>query len=143
LNENLEIGEDVAVNCNVKIDDCNFHECVNTNEFDINRTLKINPPDGEFTVMNYRIAGDFNEPFRVYPFIEENNPYKLEFNLVIKSMFSKDVLASYINVSFRVPKNISSVHNEITKEKNTQNNQSVDYDESNRKVEWKIKKMSG
>jgi len=81
--------------------------------------LKISPPDGEFTVMNYRIAGDFNEPFRVYPFIEENNPYKLEFNLVIKSMFAKDVLASYINVSFRVPKNISSVHNEITKEKNT------------------------
>ncbi len=35
-------------------DDCNFHECVNTSEFDMNRTLKVTPPDGEFTVMNYR-----------------------------------------------------------------------------------------
>ena len=35
--------------------------------------------------MNYRIAGDFNEPFKVQPFIDESNQYKLEFNLSIKS----------------------------------------------------------
>ncbi len=43
----------------VIIDDCNFHDCVNTNEFEMNRTLKIQPPDGEFTVMNYRVTSDF------------------------------------------------------------------------------------
>lgn len=48
--------------------------------------------------MNYRIAGDFNEPFRVYPYIEETNPYKLEMNLTIKTMFAKGISASYLQV---------------------------------------------
>ena len=71
--------------------------------------------------MSYRIAGDFNEPFRVYPFIDDSNPYKLEFNLSIKSLFAKEVIASYIDVSFKIPKIMSSVHNEIIKDKNNKN----------------------
>ena len=46
-------------NANVILDDCNFHECVNTNDFEINKTLKLAPPDGEFVVMNYRVNGDY------------------------------------------------------------------------------------
>ena len=63
--------------------------------------------------MNYRIEGDFNEPFRVYPIIEELSAYKLELTLTIKSMFNIDIIASFLNVSFKLPKNISSVHNDI------------------------------
>jgi AP-4 complex subunit mu-1 len=53
LNEHLIIGNNKINNLNlkeicycVKLDDCNFHESVNLSEFDINRTLIINPPDG-------------------------------------------------------------------------------------------------
>jgi AP-4 complex subunit mu-1 len=41
------------------------------------KTLAINPPDGEFLVMNYRINGEFPAPFRIYPFIDESSPFKL------------------------------------------------------------------
>lgn len=41
------------------LDDCNFHDSVNTNEFDMNRTLRIQPPDGEFVAMNYRVTSEF------------------------------------------------------------------------------------
>jgi AP-4 complex subunit mu-1 len=41
------------------------------------KTLAINPPDGEFLVMNYRINGDYATPFRIYPFIDELSQYKL------------------------------------------------------------------
>lgn len=86
-------------------------------EFDINRTLKINPPDGEFTAMNYRIAGDFNEPFKVSTSTDESDPYRLIFTLNIRSNFKKEVIATFLNISFKVPKNICSVHNELLKDK--------------------------
>jgi AP-4 complex subunit mu-1 len=31
----------------VILDDCNFHNSVNTEEFALNKTMKILPPDGE------------------------------------------------------------------------------------------------
>ena len=55
----------------VVLDDCAFHECADTSDFDALRTLAITPPDGEFLVMNYRIKSDYQTPFRIYPFIDE------------------------------------------------------------------------
>jgi AP-4 complex subunit mu-1 len=84
----IKIGKGVNRSA-VVLDDCNFHECVNTMEFDGNRTLKIHPPDGEFIAMNYRITSDFEPPFRVVPVIEEISAYKLELTLKVKANFPK------------------------------------------------------
>lgn len=59
------------------LDDCAFHECVDTNDFDQLRTLAISPPDGEFLVMSYRTKQDYQTPFRIIPMIEELAQYKL------------------------------------------------------------------
>jgi len=60
LNEDLAIGQIPPNSIKaVLIDDCNFHECVNTAGFADNKTLIIAPPDGEFVVMNYRVTNDF------------------------------------------------------------------------------------
>lgn len=83
----LMLNDDVVVaggptSGKVVLDDYNFHESVNYSEFELNKALKITPPEGEFIVMNYRVTTDFNAPFRVHAFFEESNPYKLE--LVVK-----------------------------------------------------------
>ena len=57
LNEDIQIAN--SYSHGILLDDCNFHESVNTNEFDLNKILKINPPSGEFIAMNYRINSDF------------------------------------------------------------------------------------
>lgn len=54
----------------VVLDDFNFHESVNYSEFELNKALKITPPEGEFIVMNYRVTTDFNAPFRVHAYFE-------------------------------------------------------------------------
>lgn len=41
LNENLSIGKSSYGNTNVIIDDCNFHECVNSSDFGLSKVLKI------------------------------------------------------------------------------------------------------
>jgi AP-4 complex subunit mu-1 len=67
LNEDIAMA-DSNINGVVILDDCNFHESVNYSEFLINKSLKIDPPEGEFVVMNYRITSDFNAPFKIYAF---------------------------------------------------------------------------
>lgn len=75
LNEDLVIGNTGARQYGqVVLDDCNFHDCVQLDEFERDRVLIFQPPDGEFTVINYRITGDFRAPFRIFPFVEELSP---------------------------------------------------------------------
>lgn len=78
LNNDLHVGKlEPGQYGSVVLDDCNFHECVDTRDFEAMKTVTINPPDGEFLVMNYRINNEFIPPFRMYPFIDELSPYKL------------------------------------------------------------------
>jgi AP-4 complex subunit mu-1 len=68
LNEDITMA-DSNVPGVVVLDDCNFHESVNYSEFIVNKSLRIDPPEGEFVVMNYRITSDFTAPFKVFAFI--------------------------------------------------------------------------
>lgn len=94
LNDDLVVGKNSNQHGTVILDDCAFHECVNTNDFDALKTLAIQPPDGEFLVMNYRINTDYQTPFRIYPFIEELSNYRIQFNLRIKATCPKDKTAT-------------------------------------------------
>lgn len=95
LNDDLTVGKGGAgPPSSVILDDCAFHESVDTRDFDALKTLAIAPPDGEFLVMNYRINGDYQTPYRVYPFIDEMNSYKLQFTLKIKATMPADKVAT-------------------------------------------------
>lgn len=43
LCDDLQIGKNNG-NSLVVLDDCNFHDCVNTSEFELSKLLRINPP---------------------------------------------------------------------------------------------------
>ena len=75
LNEDLVIGKSAAGGGGVEIDDCNFHECAKLQDWDSQRILSFLPPDGEFTLMNYRVTSEFRAPFRIFPFFELVNSY--------------------------------------------------------------------
>uniref|UniRef100_A0A2P2ML59 Uncharacterized protein MANES_02G145500 n=1 Tax=Rhizophora mucronata TaxID=61149 RepID=A0A2P2ML59_RHIMU len=60
----------------VILDDCNFHESVHLDNFDVDRTLTLVPPDGEFPVMNYRMTQEFKPPFLINSLIEEAGAFK-------------------------------------------------------------------
>jgi AP-4 complex subunit mu-1 len=142
LNDNLVVGKENAQSAggfgNVILDDCNFHECVNVDDFDSMKTLGIQPPDGEFLVMNYRINGDYNSPFRIYPFIDELSQYKLQFTLKVKANFTPDHFATGVVVKFSVPRATSGVSFEIPK---GIQGQSSEYKDGEQTAEWSIKKF--
>lgn len=106
LNEDLQIGRNNVSGPigSVVLDDCNFHECADLRDFETMKTITINPPDGEFLVMNYRVNGDYQTPFRIYPFVDELSQYKLQLTLKIRATFPSDHFATNLAVKFPVPK---------------------------------------
>uniref|UniRef100_A0A6I8RUX6 AP-4 complex subunit mu-1 n=1 Tax=Xenopus tropicalis TaxID=8364 RepID=A0A6I8RUX6_XENTR len=58
--------------CAVRVDGCQFHESVKLDEFESNRILKVVPPQGELTVMQYQISDSLSTtlPFHLFPSLE-------------------------------------------------------------------------
>ncbi|KAJ6838593.1 AP-4 complex subunit mu [Iris pallida] len=122
LNEDLSIGRNGASGYDYRssagggvviLDDCNFHESVHLDSFDVDRTLALVPPDGEFPVMNYRMTQEFKPPFRINALIEEAGMYKAEVILKIRADFPSSVTANTISVQMPLPSYTTRVSFEL------------------------------
>lgn len=102
------------------------------------KTVAIQPPDGEFLVMNYRINGEYPAPFRIYPFIDEVNPYKLAFTIKVRANFPQNHFATSVVVKFAVPKSTVGVNFELPKGVRGQTNE---YNQMEQKGTWTIAKF--
>ena len=100
----------------VVLDDCNFHECVHLDEFETSRTLHFIPPDGEFSVLNYRVTADFRAPFRIFPTLEETGPYKLELVVLIRADIPEGNNGTNVQVRIPMPRASTGVTTETSTE---------------------------
>lgn len=139
LNEDLVIGKGSAYG-SVVMDDCNFHECVRLDEFEASRTLHFLPPDGEFTVLNYRITGDFRAPFRLFPSIEETGPYKLDVLCLVRAEIPEGNHGAGVVINIPVPRATASVAFEMSV---NLPGSSAEYISASKKVQWTIRKLVG
>ncbi|ETV94349.1 hypothetical protein H310_11992 [Aphanomyces invadans] len=145
LNEDLIIGGHGASNLSnygqVMLDDANFHECVQLDEFERDRVLVFTPPDGEFTVINYRLTGrDFRAPFRIFPYVDEVSPTKIEVTLKIRADMPDNNYGANVIVRFPVPQSTIAVACDIGK--NTAG-QLAEFRQSENQVRWAIKRFPG
>ncbi|GMY28365.1 AP-4 complex subunit mu-like [Fagus crenata] len=143
LNDDLSIGRDYGGSSgsgSVVLDDCNFHESVHLDSFDIDRTLTLVPPDGEFPVMNYRMTQEFRPPFRINALIEEAGPLKAEVILKVRAEFSSSINANTILVEMPLPTYTTRVTFEL--EPGAVGN-TTDFKEANKRLEWGLKKIVG
>ena len=90
--EDLEIGGRERANRRAtssgfctNIDDCNFHETCDLSSWDENRTVSLlQPPRGEFNLMNYRMsASDFTPPFKVQCIIDDSTPFQIKIEIIV------------------------------------------------------------
>ena len=111
LNEDLIVGKENASGGygGLVLDDCNFHECINVDDFEGGRTLALIPPDGEFVAMNYRVTSEFRAPFRIFPVLEESSQFKVELVLRVRADIPEKTHGSNVVIRFPVPKTASSV----------------------------------
>ena len=88
LNENLVVNSQDSTNryrggyggagsggAVMALDDVNYHECIRGTNFQPDNSLLFEPPEGEFTLMNYRISSHFRPPIIILPIVEELTSY--------------------------------------------------------------------
>lgn len=148
LNEDLNIGRGNSIHGYrsssgsgiVNLDDCNFHESVQLDTFEVDRTLSLVPSEGEFSVMNYRITQEFKPPFRINALIEEAGSLKAEVILKVHAEFPSNLTANTILVQMPLPTYTTRVSFEL--EPGAVGN-TTDFKESSKKLEWGLKKVVG
>ncbi|MCO5575872.1 hypothetical protein L7F22_029677 [Adiantum nelumboides] len=149
LNEDLSIGSGGGSNYEyggsggmgmVMLDDCNFHESVRLDDFDLDRTLTLVPPDGEFSVMNYRMTQEFKVPFKVYPTVVEAGGFKAELVLKVRAEFASTITANSVVLRVPLPKSTTRASFELEL---GASGQSTDFKESNKTIEWTLRKVVG
>mmetsp|Transcript_36411 Transcript_36411/g.91475 ORF Transcript_36411/g.91475 Transcript_36411/m.91475 type:complete len:449 (+) Transcript_36411:652-1998(+) len=127
----------------ITLDDCNFIGSCDLSNFDIDRTLQITPPDGEFSIMNFRSTGDFRPPFRLITTVDEMNPYKVEVLIRLKAEFPADKKASTLQVKIPMPQYASKVHFDLDASTKGCKSQTAEFQEKDKAVLWDMKDLVG
>ncbi|XP_008219283.1 PREDICTED: AP-4 complex subunit mu [Prunus mume] len=149
LNEDLSIGRGGGSAYDYRssfgsgaviLDDCNFHESVRLDNFEVDKTLTLVPPDGEFPVMNYRMTQEFKPPFRINALIEEAGALKAEVILKIFAEFPSNITSNTIAVQMPLPKYTIRASFELEP---GAVGQTTDFKEANKRLEWGLKKIVG
>lgn len=142
LNEDLAIGKNSGTYGSAKVDDMNFNDCVNLNEFDTARTLSFIPPDGEFVVLNYRVTGDFSTPFRIFPSIEEVEAKKLEITILIRAEMPQNHFGANVSIEMPMPKCTAVASCNVISSPGTGHTQ-AEFVRHEGKILWTMKKLPG
>mmetsp|Transcript_11250 Transcript_11250/g.21281 ORF Transcript_11250/g.21281 Transcript_11250/m.21281 type:complete len:448 (-) Transcript_11250:450-1793(-) len=148
LNESLSIGEKEQssymadysnAGAGALLDDCNFHSAVRLDDFDVDRTLSLTPPDGEFAVMNYRSTAEFKPPFKVVAQIEEVAGYMLDVLVKVRADFPAANSAANVTITLPLPKTTVKASCQL----GSTVSQTAEYKESARQAVWTLKKFPG
>jgi AP-4 complex subunit mu-1 len=122
LNNDLIIGQNTpdqnvpygGITGGVYIDYANFCDFAQMGEFENQRVISLYPQDGEFTLMNYRVADNYRHdmPFRVSTTINthHDSAYKLEVLIKIRADIPKTSHASNVFIRVPVPKTTDNVN---------------------------------
>ena len=141
LNEDLIIGKSSQAGYGrVALDDVNFHESCRMDTFERERVLLINPPDGEVTLMNYRIAENFQPPFKIFPFIDEQSANRIEVTIRLKAEFREPHFGSNVCARIPLPEKIGSVSAQLPVDAA---GESTEYKGPEKCMYWFIKKFPG
>jgi AP-4 complex subunit mu-1 len=127
----------------VELDNVNFHECVQLEKFEQEKMLVLEPPHGEFVLMNFHIGALRHEgqiPFRITPMLTPLSEYKQELRLQIRAEFSDKFHGANVKVQFTVPKSSTGATVELMPQAK---GQSWEYDDATKTVTWLLRKFQG
>jgi AP-2 complex subunit mu-1 len=119
----------------IELDDCQFHQCVRLGNFGETKSINFIPPDGEFELMKYRSTENVSLPFKVTTILNETSS-RVEYRVVLRSLFPPKITAQNIQVNIPTPTNTSDAKISVSAGK-------CKYKGSDNSLIWKIQKMQG
>lgn len=119
----------------VVLNDIKFDQCVKLSKFDKERAITFVPPDGEFILMNYRIADNIAVPFKLMCLFSQTDN-KMEYKIKLKAEFDKTYTAQDVELVIPVPNNLlkKNINAGVGKAK---------HDPEKNSVVWRLKKFQG
>ncbi|SCU87771.1 LADA_0E06062g1_1 [Lachancea dasiensis] len=87
----------------VMLEDCKFHQCVQLDKFQNDRTINFVPPDGNFELMKYIVRENLNLPFKVSPIVTVSRSSSIEYRITLKSLFPSKISAKDVQLRIPVP----------------------------------------
>ena len=87
----------------IEMDDFKFHNCVNINKFEAERVIEFIPPDGFFTLMNYRLNLKIKPLIWVEVERKELTPTKMKYLVKAKSNCKAKSTANNVCIMIPVP----------------------------------------
>ncbi|RIA81009.1 Mu homology domain-containing protein [Glomus cerebriforme] len=145
LNSNIVFGRDKDMSSDkygIMFDDYKFHDSVDPSDFDEHKRMIIYPPEGETTIMNYRISGDISLPFRVFPTILHvpRCPNRMDVTIKIRADIPEDRFANKCTLTVPLPRITQSVSKENM---DGSDNQSFQYDDQIKNAIWTVNNLRG
>ena len=92
----------------VEMDDFKFHNCVNINKFESERVIEFIPPDGFFTLMNYRLNLNIKPLIWVEVDRKELTPTKMKYLVKAKSNCKQKSTANNVSILIPVPTDLQN-----------------------------------
>ncbi|KAI0237558.1 AP-4 complex subunit mu-1 [Lamellibrachia satsuma] len=123
------------------LDECSFHECVDQEEFESARMLRIQPPEGEFSVLTYSQRGRVTQglPFRLISYVKsEVSSRDMELGLKLQCDIPGNCQAVKVVVNIPVPQSTTSISQQLSGP-----GQMAELVTSVKKIEWRIDKILG
>lgn len=90
-------------NKTIEMDDLKFHQCVDMNKFESDRSIDFIPPDGEFELMSYRLDIDLKPLIWVEVTIELKGDTRAEYLIRARTNFKARSIASNCDIIVPVP----------------------------------------
>ncbi len=120
----------------IEMDDFKFHNCVNINKFETERVIEFIPPDGYFTLMNYRLNLNIKPLIWVEVDRKEITPTKMKYSVKAKSNYKLKSIANNVCILIPVPNDLQNPLFKSTLG-------SVTYSPNKEVLVWSIKRYPG
>ncbi|XP_063931384.1 AP-1 complex subunit mu-1-like isoform X2 [Zophobas morio] len=92
----------------VELEDIKFHQCVRLSRFENDRTISFIPPDGQFTLMSYRLSSQLKPLFWVESIVERHAHSRVEYMVKARSQFKRKSCAHNVRIHVPVPSDADS-----------------------------------
>jgi AP-1 complex subunit mu len=92
----------------IELEDIKFHQCVRLNKFENERLITFIPPDGEFSLMTYRLDTHVKPLIWVESVVENFTKSKIEYVVKARTQFKQKSIANNVEIIVPVPIDVDS-----------------------------------
>ncbi|XP_029804392.1 AP-4 complex subunit mu-1 isoform X3 [Suricata suricatta] len=101
----------------IRVDEVSFHSSVLLEEFESHRILRLQPPQGELTVMRYQLSDDLPSPlpFRLFPSVQwDRGSGRLQVYLKLRCDLPPKSQALNVRLHLPLPRGVISLSQELS-----------------------------